>query len=82
MVEEAEFIQGVVGELHKPLALDLNQRPSCNRWPDLLPPEIAARKTILVVGSSHAGKRGAALTREGHKVELIFEPNWSIFGNN
>jgi hypothetical protein len=35
-----------------------------------------------MVGSSHAGKIGAALTRLGHKVVNVYEPNWKVFKNS
>jgi hypothetical protein len=34
------------------------------------------------VGSSHASKLGDSLLAMGHRVELLFEPNWRAWRNN
>jgi hypothetical protein len=78
------MVVAILGELRECLAVDLDTEPKVDRWPSL---ETAAGantscKTFLMVGSSHAGKIGAALARLGHRVVNMYEPNWKIFKNS
>jgi hypothetical protein len=50
------------------LAVDLDPVPSLDRWPPLTSGQEGGKCSFLVIGSSHAGKLGAALTRKGHRV--------------
>jgi hypothetical protein len=76
--EEEVAVICIVDEIRDRLAVDLDPNPVVNRWP-VLPATSADGgdvKRYLVVGSSHAGKLGAALRRAGHVAEVIYESNW------
>jgi hypothetical protein len=67
------------------MAIDLEPKPLVDRWPAATARPAAgehAPKTILLVGSSHASKLSDALRALGHRVELLFEPNWRAWRNN
>jgi hypothetical protein len=62
--------------------MDLDPCPSLDRWPQLAGGQEAGLSSFLVNCSSHAGKIGAALTRQGHRVSTVYEANWLVFRNN
>jgi phosphohistidine phosphatase SixA len=72
--DERQLVAAIVAELRGKLAVDLDPDPVVDRWPAAVDrPSDQTSKSFLVVGSSHASKVAAELTKLGHKVELIFE---------
>jgi hypothetical protein len=81
-VEERQAICAMMEEMRETLAVDVDPAPIVDRWPTITRVEEGVKKKLLVVGSSHAAKIGDALTKMGHEVEILFEPNWRVFRNN
>jgi hypothetical protein len=80
--EEEELISNIIRETREKLAVDLDPHPNFDRWPPLAEGMEAGTFSFLVIGSSHAGKIGVSLTKQGHKVSTVYEANWRIFRNN
>jgi hypothetical protein len=80
--EEKQLVWGIVAEMRNKLAVDLDPEPLVDRWPTPAAKPGDVKKSFLVVGSSHASKLAAELTRLGHSVELIFEASWKAFKNS
>jgi hypothetical protein len=80
--EERQAICAMMEEMRETLAVDVDPAPIVDRWPTITSVEEGVKKKLLVVGSSHAAKIGDALTKMGHEVEILFEPNWRVFRNN
>jgi hypothetical protein len=62
--------------------VDLDPALSLGRWPPVVSGQEGGQCSFLVIGSSHAGKLGAALARKGLRVSTVYEANWRIFRNN
>jgi hypothetical protein len=62
--EEAAIISCVINEAREKLAVDLDPALCFDRWPPLTCGQEGGQSSFLVVGSSHASKLGAALTRQ------------------
>jgi hypothetical protein len=82
--QEEAAVKCMLEEIRDQLAIDLDLQPDFNRWPDvpLAGTERGSCKTFLLVGSSHAGKLGAALRQAGHNADVIYEANWRAVKNN
>jgi hypothetical protein len=76
--EEEVAIISMIDEIRDRLAVDLDPKPTINRWPTVAAaqPGGSTARCHLLVGSSHAGKLGAALRKAGHIAEVIYEQNW------
>jgi hypothetical protein len=81
IAEETELYHSIIRDLRNNLALDLEPAPQIERWPLLVHQVKEKKKTMLVVGSSHASKTAGALERAGYDVELLFKPNWRALKN-
>jgi hypothetical protein len=80
--EEEVLISSIIRETREKLAVDLDLQPNFDRWPQPAESSETGSHSFLLIGSSHAGKIGAALTKLGHKVSTVYEANWRIFRNN
>jgi hypothetical protein len=80
--EETAIITCVIYEAREKMAVDLDPAPSFDRWPPLTSGQEGGQSLFLVIGSSHASKLEATLTRQGHRVSTVYEANWRIFKNN
>jgi hypothetical protein len=61
--EERQLVMEIVNELRRKLAVDLDPEPVVDRWPTAAEKAGDITKSFLVVGSSHASKMAAELTR-------------------
>jgi uncharacterized membrane protein YgcG len=80
--EEAAVISSIITEAREKLAVDLDPAPSFDRWLPVASRQDDDQCSFLVIGSSHAGKLAAALTRKGHRASMVYEANWRVFRNN
>jgi hypothetical protein len=80
--EEEELLNCILHEMREKLAVDLDLSPSYDRWPAAAECPDPGTHSFMVIGSSHAGKIGAALARLGRKVTTVYEANWRVFKNN
>jgi hypothetical protein len=78
IAKEKEFVEAIIEEAREKLAIDLDPRPTVDRWPptDGFRPGGGSTKHFLVIGSSHAGKVGSALRKAGHHADVLYESNW------
>jgi hypothetical protein len=73
----------IIEELRQTLAVDLDQNLMVDRWPTIAAAATdEVQKSFLLVGSSHAGKLGAALSRMSHLVDYVYEPHCKVFKNS
>jgi hypothetical protein len=81
---EKEAVACLATEMRERMAIDLETKPVINRWPDVSAARLGASnvKNFLLVGSSHAGKLGAALRKKGRNTEVIYEANWRVYREN
>jgi hypothetical protein len=78
LAKEKEFVEAIIEEAREKLAIDLDPRPTVDRWPptDGFRPGGGTTKSFLVIGSSHAEKVGSALRKAVHHADVIYESNW------
>jgi hypothetical protein len=82
--DEKEAVECLATEIREKMAIDLDTKPIINRWPDVSAARLGAAnvKNFFLVGSSHAGKLGAALRKMGHNAEVVYESNWRVYRDN
>jgi hypothetical protein len=71
-------LEAIVEKIQDKLAIDLDPNPIVDWWPCILNsrPGNPVIKTVLLIGSSHAGKIAAALRKAGHHTDVLYEANW------
>jgi hypothetical protein len=82
VAEETELYHSIIEELRDNLALELEPKPNIERWPLRVHSIRENKKSILVVGSSHASRTAAALQRADFEVDTIIKPNWRALKNS
>jgi hypothetical protein len=74
--EEMDAVTAIITEIRDKMAVDLDVNPIINRWPEVAAAHSdTSQKSFLVIGSSHAGKLGSALRKQGHHADVIYEAN-------
>jgi hypothetical protein len=83
--QERKAVESIIEELRTNMAVDLDPHPVVDRWPAATARPAAGggpHRNFLVVGSSHAGKIGAALRKKGNTAEVIYETAWRATRTN
>jgi hypothetical protein len=69
LVEETELVSSIIEELRGTLAVDIDPKPTMDRWP-IVPSQFEQpAKSYLVVGTSHAARLASSLVSLGNSVD-------------